>query len=120
MTMHAFCRRRGIIGAAALLLLLGAAPAVRASVWGYRVYCTEPTMKMAIPVEHETYPTREECAAYALTTCRRGLPFWCAYALHEHDQGNNWFKQTDLDWCGAAVRVKADRLEAFCRAVIIP
>lgn len=118
--MQTICRCRGIIGAAILLLLLGAAPAVRASVWGYRVYCTAPTIQLAIPVEVATYPTRDECAPYVLTECRQELPFWCAYFLREHDRGNKWFRQYDLDWCRAALRVKADRLDGFCRAVIIP
>jgi hypothetical protein len=82
MTMHAI-RRRGIVGAAALLLLLLAAPAVRASVWGYRVYCSVPT-KWAIPVDVDTYPTREECWDSARTSCQ-SLARWCAYALREHD-----------------------------------
>jgi hypothetical protein len=114
--MHAICRR-GIIGAAVLVLLLGVAPAVRASVWGYRVYCTAPTTLLAIPVEAETYPTRDECSGIARTTCQ-GLSHWCVMALG--DQGNHLYRQTDLDWCRDALRVKADRLDGFCRAVIIP
>jgi hypothetical protein len=115
-TMHAICYRRGIIGAAVLLLLLIGAPAVRACVWGYRVHCTVPTTKFAIPVERETYPTRDDCWDSARTACQ-SLARWCAYALR--NQGTYQFKQTDLDWCRDALRVKAERLEGFCRAEII-
>ena len=66
-------------------------------------------------------PTRPatKCSSVARPECQ-SLPHWCAYALREHDQGNNWFRQTDLDWCRAALRVRADRLDGFCLPVIIP
>jgi hypothetical protein len=114
--MHAMLHHRRIIGAAVLVLLLVAAPAVRACVWGYRVYCSAPTTKFAIGLELDAYPTREECSNEARQRCQSTW-YWCEYALRE--QGRILFKQTDLDWCHDARRVKADRLEGFCRAEII-
>jgi hypothetical protein len=114
--MLATFRHRTIIGAAVLLLLLGAVPAARACVWGYRVYCTAPTTKFATRLELASYPTREECSNEARQQCQSTW-HWCEYALR--NQGKYLFDQNDLDWCRDARRVKSDRLEGFCRAEII-